>query len=311
LKKLTRATLISVILLTIVFSKNALSWNEKVTHPDLSKYAAQNSVLSNAKGGYLKNIGFKEGLGEYLKWGMDEKTIEQWLLKGAELEDEGSNWQRFTGAARYTNHFHNPLKPWNTAGLTDLQSGESTVLWAQDSNKQSTSVGGDWSWQAVRDYFFKALTLKTDAARQENFAKTFRGLGHQMHLMQDMSVPAHVRNDAHPEDSLLEFNRLTGDYYFETWAKKYYWRINAFASTPTFPIVDMNINRNSLAPISQFIDTEQYNENVVPSKNLTWGLSEYTNSNFVSNDTIFTETFNINDRHYFPYPRYVDQNQCY
>lgn len=27
----------------------------------------------------------------------------------------------------------------------------------------------------------------------------FRGLGHQIHLIQDMAVPEHVRNDAHPE----------------------------------------------------------------------------------------------------------------
>ncbi len=52
-------------------------------------------------------------------------------------------------------------------------------------------------------------------------------------------------------------------------------------------------------------------ENVVPTKSLTWGLSEYTNANFVSDDTIFTENFSKNDGHYFPYPRYTDQNQCY
>ncbi|GEM_PF-4307131 len=192
-----------------------------------------------------------------------------------------------------------------------MQSGESALKWAQDGSKQSVSVGGDWSWKKIRDFYYSALTAKNDTDRQANFAQTFRGLGHQMHLMQDMSVPAHVRNDAHPEDSLLEFNRLTGDYYFESWAKKYYWKINPYAATPVFPSVDLNIARNGLSPISQFIDSEQYSGSVPLSSSLTWGLSEYTNLNFMSDDTIFTENFSSGDRHYFPYPRYVGQNQCY
>ena len=33
------------------------------------------------------------------------------------------------------------------------------------------------------------------------------------------------------------------------------------------------------------------------------GLSEYTNANFFSDDTIFAARFAADDKHYFPYPR--------
>ncbi len=223
------------------------------------------------------------------------------------------------------------MKPWDIAGLDDYitipnpippfippyvnihSSGESALKWVQDkTNQQSYSkLEGDQTWQATRNYFYAALTGKTDAERQENFAQTFKGLGHQMHLIQDMSVPAHVRNDAHPEDAILGKNYITGDFYFETWAKNNVSKINSFASTPASPQVDLTKNPGGMIPITQFYDTDIYNENVVPTKSLTWGLSEYSNANFISDDTIFTEKFSKNDGHYFPYPRYTDQTQCY
>ena len=62
--------------------------------------------------------------------------------------------------------------------------GQSAILSAQNANQD---VGGKWSWKDARDYF------KTQ--RDIYFANTFRGLGHLMHLVQDMSVPEHVRNN--------------------------------------------------------------------------------------------------------------------
>ena len=95
----------------------------------------------------------------------------------------------------------------------------------------------------------------------------------------------------------------------ETWAKSKPGIVNSFASTPTFPQVALNINYDSYAPITQFIDTKQYIGSLIPDTSLTWGLSEYTNSNFVSDDTIFTDNFSQSDEHYFPYPKY--SAQCY
>jgi hypothetical protein len=298
-------------LLFLINIQNSTAWDNNVTHKDLSLIAAEKSVIGSPSN-YLQKLGYKNGLDEKFRWNGITLKVKDWLQEGAYLEDAGTNTQGILGLARYNNHFHNPLYPWGSAGLNDLgYIGASAIFWAQYGSWQASSPEGDWSWKKIRDCFYSALTSKNDADRQANFAQTFRGLGHQMHLIQDMSVPAHVRNDAHPSDSLLEFNLLTGDYYFETWAKKYYWQINPYAAAPVFPKVDLNITRNGLSPISQFIDTDQYYALVPLTNSLTWGLSEYTNINFMSDDTIFTERFNIRDVHSFPYPRYTDQAQCY
>lgn len=306
MRKLLISLLLIVFLVGIIY-RDGLCWDNKVTHKDLSYFATQNSVLSRDKGDYLKKIGFDKELLEVLRWDGSSTIkigyITDWIQEGAFLEDGGSAWDAIKGAARYNNHFHNPLRPWSAAGLSDLEDGESSILWAQDTVEQDGSVGGDWSWLKVRYCFYDALTAEEEIDRQSFFACTFEGLGYQMHLIQDMTVPAHVRNDAHPEDAFLGTNYETLDPYLETWAKKNQGMIDSFAVSPAFPAVYLEISRNGLVPITQLIDSEQYTGST-PSTSLTLGLAEYTNSNFVSDDTIFTEDRDVNDKHYFPYPRY-------
>lgn len=309
--------IISFFLLTLVYCRDVYSWDNVVTHKDLSYYAALNSILSKDKGDYLKNIGFYKGLLEVFQWDGSSSlkigNINDWLREGSYREDAGSNFQGFIGMARYNNHFHNPLKQWGSAGLDDTvlgvrYSGESSILWAQYGSWQGGYIEGDWSWKKTRDCFYSALTTKKETDRRANFAQTFRGLGHQMHLVQDMSQPDHVRNDMHPEDAILGSSPRTGEYYFETWASKYSDVINGFAGSPIKPSLDLSISQKGFVPISQFIDTEQYTGSA-PSTSSSWGLAEYTNSNFVSDDTIFTENSSSSDGHYFPFPRY--NTQCY
>jgi len=124
-----------------------------------------------------------------------------------------------------------------------------------------------------------------------------------MHLLQDTSVPDHVRNSAHPEDAIFGKNPFTGSAYFESWAKNNYLFINTLAANPIFPTVSFNVSYNGLAPTTQLFDAEIYN-GTNPSTGLTQGLSEYTNANFFSNSTIFAaEIYQASDRHYFPYPK--------
>ena len=187
-------------------------------------------------------------------------------------------------------------------GFLIYKAERSSLLWAQDSTKQSVSIEGDWSWRTIRDFFYESLTSKTDAERQAYFAQTFRGLGQQMHLIQDAAQPAHVRNDAHPIDGAGWTDGL------ETWTKNKLQNLEAmkyFAPNPMFSQATLDISNDSYAPITQFIDTKQYIGSLIPDTSLTWGLSEYTNSNFVSDDTIFTDNFSQDDGHYFPYPKYA------
>ena len=304
--KKTHISLTLFILFGLVFNNIALSWDDKVTHKDLSTFAAENSVLSQAQGDYLITLGFNKGLDEPLTWNGISHNIRLWFQEGAQLEDKSSTLFPILGTTRSLNHFHNPLKPWSQAGLDDWYighwTGESSLVWAQDGNAQQNIVEGDWSWQKTRSYYSTAVTSTTDSARQENFAKTFRGLGHQMHLLQDTAVPDHVRNDAHPEDAIFG-KSLSGTAYFESWARDKSGIINAFAASPIYPDVAFNVSHNGYAPATQLFDAEIYN-GTNPSTSLAQGLSEYTNANFFSNDTIFAaEIYQTDDGHYFPYPK--------
>ena len=314
MKKFVFIANLLIILHIFCYTQDVFAWNDKVTHADMSEYAAQNSVLDKSKGDYLSNLGFNGGLDETFKWS-SEKTVKKWLREGAILEDSGNYWDAVVNDARYNNHFHDPLKAWSSAGLTDLVpfSTESAIIWAQDENYQSSFPEGDWSWKKVREYYYIALTGRdltgTEIAlakedRDACFAQTFRGLGHH-HLIEDIAQPDHVRNDSHIVDSLFE-NNLYGSYYLEAWAAKKFPKIEdlkAFAPNPILPSVSFDTSHDGLVPITQLIDTDQYNGSS-PSTSLSQGLAEYTNANFFSDDTIFAaEIYSAGDEHYFPYPK--------
>lgn len=60
---------VSVTLVCLILSNEAESWNDKITHADMSEYAAKNSALGQDKDDYLKQLGFNKGLDdEKLEW---------------------------------------------------------------------------------------------------------------------------------------------------------------------------------------------------------------------------------------------------
>ncbi|MCC7201741.1 MAG: hypothetical protein IT393_03615 [Nitrospirae bacterium] len=228
----------------------------------------------------------------------EKKRVEEWISTGAKEEDAATLWTFLMQTSPYYNHYHNALKTgdqWNQAGLDDYVglvhvTGKSSILWALDID------ANDWSWSDVRAFYGLALTSSTETERQANFAKTFKGLGHLMHLIQDAAQPAHVRNDAHPLDGLEVLEGL------ETWAKKNRLLVTGIASSPSFPGISLATSLGSYPPMTQLWDTDLYTGSN-PSTSLTLGLVEYTNANFASDDTIFTESFPPDHRKYFPYPR--------
>ena len=197
--KKIRVVILSIIAI-VLYHSYAFSWNDGKTHKDISRYAAEKSILGpctiggNLQCDYLKTLGFSQGLTEKLEWNNTRVSVSEWLATGGELEDYATRWR---------NHFHNPLQPWLTAGLSDLWSGQSALLWAQSHNESQQPMADDWSWQRTRKLYHLALTSWDPDVRSMFFAETFRGLGQQMHLLQDMAVPAHVRNDAHPLDAIV------------------------------------------------------------------------------------------------------------
>lgn len=243
------------------------------THKILNAVATRRSNLDS----YLKNnLQVPDGIRQTFPGG----SVSDIISKAGAYEDDNR---------RFFNHFHNPLKHWSQAGLDDTfvlfpVRGKSSLLWSQE----AVGVQG-WSWRDARAYYYKALTAPTQEEREQNFAKTFRAVGQVMHLVVDSSVPAHVRNDAHP----------TG-YHYETWASQ---NVNDLRTNPIFPQLDLLGSGTNTVPITDFIDSDYYRGgNPLAAERSNAGLAEYTNAHFFSDDTIFTDDFLLGDKHYFPYP---------
>ena len=306
-----------IIFFIIVFNTKVFSWNPDVTHRDFSLYAAEESVLSYDKGNYLTNLGFSSDLDEEFELDSVKKTVIKWLAKGALEEDYAKNWlEILSGDSRFYNHYHNPLRLWPDAGLDNsIYSGMSSLIWAQNEVQQTFHMQ-DQSWRKVREFYYYALIASSDAERQMNYAQTFKGLGHQMHLIQDAAQPDHVRNDKHlfsyDKNSVLTLEAWAADKYEDLDALKNFIPSNTIL-IPTLPdpltlSLDSYYDENNLAPTALFIDTDQYDVNNpaeffssgLATSKTSIGIAEYTNANFFSPDTIFYE--DETDPWYFPYP---------
>ena len=220
MKNLIKKILLVFVLFLLGFVK-ILPWS-KYTHIALTIKSIEHS--ENLKNGLFNKLNFDQGSSAILRWGNDSKNISGWMEYGADVED-ASFLDSSVMWARSNNHFHNPLKTFNEAGLTDLyipiplRTPLSLILWAQDGSEQNHYPEKDNSWVKTREYYYSALTAAEQLSREEYFAKMFKGLGHQIHLIQDSAVPDHVRNDSHWEkDFFLTGEKKYGSFRcIETW----------------------------------------------------------------------------------------------
>jgi len=206
-----------LIFLIFAVSLNSLWAYDGKVHRKINENAANpnNSSLDEV----LKiQIGIAEGIDAELKKDNESKTIKEWIVYAGEAEDFGMSWDIQPLSTRAFNHFHDPLKDWDNAGLDSIvdvpyrgrywRDPTSAILWGLDPDNQdfSRNTTGDWSWGMAREYYYIYLTGKdfegnvvanTKDEREANFADSFRSLGQVMHLIEDMSVPLHTRNDVH------------------------------------------------------------------------------------------------------------------
>lgn len=116
----------------------------------------------------------------------------QLIINGSAEEDNGT---------RPLQHFFDPL---NDRGLSVLKTWLSSRIWAQDTEAQGNYC--DWGICSKRigysdKYFSSPTDYSWDRAIYEyahgDKNRALESLGHVLHLIQDASVPAHVRNDQH------------------------------------------------------------------------------------------------------------------
>jgi len=98
--------------------------------------------------------------------------------------------------------------------------------WAINGTAHEGWGENEYSWNRGVNYIQKAFS-STDAIEKDKlFAQGWRALGETMHLLADMTTPAHVRNDSHPAVNTMLFGTpdsmsgmLKGDAY-ETYAQE-------------------------------------------------------------------------------------------
>lgn len=320
--------LFSIIFFSIVTIGNALAFDNEVTHKRLTEKAITSSHIDDY---LIDKLNYESGTETTVKG----FKIKEWLREGSYLEDEPG--------CRASNHFHNPLNTlsWTESGMSDqpwfvdgwCSAGEyppanikSNVHWATGYIEPAPTgtkivTGNQWDWDHAREYYYIYLTGKdyngsivaaTQNERDVYFSNSLQALGQVLHLIQDMAVPAHVRNDF---KSHLDLVGLTPETVFSPskWFRdqfEYYveHHINEL-------VVDSEGGDLAETSLTKFWDTNNYSGDnpSISLQSQSIGLSEYTNINFASKNTVFAEDFlndddSSNDVHYNPYPRKSSTN---
>lgn len=242
-----------VIMGTLLSPTTGWAWEVK-THEELTEEAIE-TVEMDLNTYLVENLGLESGLNESLSGG----TPRVLMKLGSRREDD---------PIRFLNHFHNPILN------SGLRLSDSAIKWSL------SGVGEqEWSWNDAREYYFKALTSEAKGERDENWGKTFRALGQVMHLLQDSANPAHVREDTHLLlDGLHDFmaRQSVGSYLGG----------GAFSPDPSM-LEEAGPAGPNGEPFANLFDRDTY-QGSAPEATLGTdiGVTEYTNANFFSDDTI-------------------------
>lgn len=276
-----RFVLIAILILVLSFTGKLYAYEDEF-HILITREAIKHADnLYNEEDDYLMTeLGFSKGLDTEFT-GPDKKettgipcistyTAKEWIKRGSVIEDSPLG-------IRARTHFYDPI---NERGLTDLRGGRTN-------DNALTRARGDgeiefhYSWRNARDYYYLALTSERESIPRENertsphsrnwyFAQMFRALGQVLHLLEDMAVPAHVRNDCHAP--IIDKK----DPYEGYWTTE-----KGLPSIFDYPV--------AFNEFDHFWDKDDLS-----------GLAEFTNRNFLSRDTIFKGS--RDELHYYPNP---------
>ncbi|MBN1849512.1 MAG: hypothetical protein JW932_13100 [Deltaproteobacteria bacterium] len=290
-----------IVLLFVIFTLSMnISWAyDGKTHSKINEKATRVSQLDSL----LLKLGFDQGIDSFVSGNSGERRVWQWIGYGGEAEDFGlPPFKNDPTSTRAFNHFHDPLEEWDEARLNNpittalymaryLRYPVSAILWGLDSGRQDflKNYTGDWSWGKARDYYYKALAKRTEGERNQNLADCFRAVGQVMHLLQDMSIPLHTRNDVH----IFPLNdRPLSLWTYETYVKHnidaHLYKSVIFPPSVLLTDPQPDQNYTGITPASGLFDRDQYHSNsVLPDVNDAIGLSEFSNAFFLTQDTMW------------------------
>ena len=286
------SSILNIVILLLLCSSSS-AYDNDLLHPRINLEASRLADNVNMR---MKALGYMNGVNDSLSIAPSKKLFE-YFRDGGTQED--------IPLGRTIRHFHDPLKKWNSAGFKG--GGLSSLLWAQAQSNFQGAYGGDRSWKKARTMFYEGLTVSDRGTREKRLVYVFQSLGQIMHLIADVSVPAHVRNDIHVFPYELLGHQVGSRWQtYENWAKRRITSnttgvLNFVGVMPATDIFDRAIKATA-APvaISALWDTDTYTgADIRTATGFNIGLAEYTNANFFSEDTIFRD---------YPHPTYDDTN---
>lgn len=213
------------------------------------------------------------------------KMLKDILTEAGAQEDEP--WQRTV------NHFMDPLGAVSLNGpWVDLVGVKFTAdYWATSSYVQNyfatendIDVWVNMSYEDALEYLDAAFGqsevyptavdgVVTKEVSDRYLGLAFRALGQVMHMVEDMAVPAHTRNDAHPP-----WDREPYERWCETkWEEIPGWAIEVDKSTSGYDEIRDLFSNCTLDDLNP---RQELSECVKP------GLADYTSVNFYSQDTM-------------------------
>ncbi len=260
-----RFWLIATTIAWVLLKASSVSAYEIDTHADLSRAAANASVLVK-DATLLNDLGIK-GVEEFpnTKNNDKPKSVLELIRDGARFEDGITDCD-----SRPKNHFYDPVRDRGLIRLTF--SGEKSPDWALEDTKDIDKQ--DYSYKDAREYLYRALTATNEDDRSKYFGLTFQSLGQVIHHPQDMAQPQHVRDDMH-----LNFG--------ECWLKKILGRLEnpSLYEQYTKTLGNLPIGKY---PKVRFDTARRYWHTEDKNPGAGQGIAEFTNSNFVSAGTNFS-----------------------
>lgn len=206
-----------------------------------------------------------------------DRTFREWVADGGRTADEPefySSLRHFydpkavsKGKSYLTDHVNEYIEA--VAGKVFTDPEMDAREWAIDGPERKGYRANRFAWKRGIEYMERAFAETDQKRKPMLFARAWRALGETMHLLADMTVPAHVRNDAHPYNMYLSGFRLDPYEYFIV--------VNSPGKGDVITPASRNPLRTDLA------DKIRNNKDIYALFHL---VADHTNTNYFSADTV-------------------------
>ncbi len=198
-----------------------------------------------------------------------QKSMKDWIIGGGYSADEPEGPSALV-------HFYDPMAGEGQRHLTDQQFVTNLLHHVSSTlNANPETDARDWGLKDlsrdmeiyginfIQEYAYDDAkeNLKKALASHENnnefYGRAWRGVGETMHMISDMTVPAHVRNDGHA--SLLQ----DSDPYEST---TNFQHVNAYAGNSAAPLVYRKNLNGLMHDVALFTNTNYLSKDTIPGQ---------------------------------------------